>query len=229
MFFKLIIQIIDTWLYTYIYIYIYTQYPSLRDFEIWARESWLQADWLLTVNIRSRNKHNNKNDHNISCIDSISVIIVVWLLVTLVDPRRRRRLAVIIVVWLLVSSIMVIGYCSKVVVWLSVSSIVDPRRRRRWRASAPARRGAPGAHLRSVSEISSCFCVPRPWHIEIRHRVKKTSTINLFGFETLKLKIRRLKLWKPTVTIMMVIMVSIVIVIEVMMFYIVMVKMIYTV
>ena len=40
---------------------------------------------------------------------------------------------------------------------------------------------------------------PRPWHIEIRHRVKKTSTINLFGFETLKLKIRRLKLWKPTV------------------------------
>ena len=28
--------------------------------------------------------------------------------------------------------------------------------------------------------------------------VKKTFTINLFGFETLKLKIRRLKLWKPT-------------------------------
>ena len=27
----------------------------------------------------------------------------------------------------------------------------------------------------------------------------KTSTINLFGFETLKLKIRRLKLWRPTV------------------------------
>ena len=41
---------------------------------------------------------------------------------------------------------------------------------------------------------------PRPWHIEIRHRVKKTSTINLSGFETLKLKIRRLKLWKPTVS-----------------------------
>ena len=37
------------------------------------------------------------------------------------------------------------------------------------------------------------FVGPRPWHIEIRHRVKKkTSTINLFGFETLKLKIRRL-------------------------------------
>ena len=53
--------------------------------------------------------------------------------------------------------------------------------------------------LRSVSEISSCFVGPRPWHIEIRHRVKKTSTISLFGFETLKLKIRRLKLWKPTV------------------------------
>ena len=43
------------------------------------------------------------------------------------------------------------------------------------------------------------FVGPRPWHIEIRHRVKKTSAINLFGFETLKLKIRRLKLWKPTV------------------------------
>ena len=53
--------------------------------------------------------------------------------------------------------------------------------------------------IRSISEISSCFFGPRPWHIEIRHRVKKTSKINLFGFETLKLKSRRLKLWKPTV------------------------------
>ena len=53
--------------------------------------------------------------------------------------------------------------------------------------------------VRSISEISSCFFGPRPWHIEIRHRVKRTSTINLFGFETLELKIRRLKLWKPTV------------------------------
>ena len=43
------------------------------------------------------------------------------------------------------------------------------------------------------------FFGPRPWHIEIRHRVKKTSTIDSLGFETLKLKIRRLKLWKPTV------------------------------
>ena len=59
--------------------------------------------------------------------------------------------------------------------------------------------GGAGA-IRSISEISSCFFGPRPWHIEIRHRVKKTSTINLFGFETLKLKIRRLKLWKPTVS-----------------------------
>ena len=55
--------------------------------------------------------------------------------------------------------------------------------------------------LRSISEISSCFFGPRPWHIEIRHRVKKISAINLFGFETLNLKIRRLKLWKPTVLI----------------------------
>ena len=53
--------------------------------------------------------------------------------------------------------------------------------------------------VRSISEISSCCFGPRPWHIEIRHRVEKTSTIDLFGFETLKLTIRRLKLWKPTV------------------------------
>ena len=57
--------------------------------------------------------------------------------------------------------------------------------------------------LRSISEVSSCFLGPRPWHIEIRHRVKtKTSTINWFGCETLKLKIRRLNLWKPTVSLM---------------------------
>ena len=30
----------------------------------------------------------------------------------------------------------------------------------------------------------------------------KTSTIILFGFETLKFKIRRLKLWKPTVGVL---------------------------
>ena len=53
--------------------------------------------------------------------------------------------------------------------------------------------------VRSISEISSFLFWPRPWHIEIRHRVKKTSTITFFGFETLKSKIRRLKLWKPTV------------------------------
>ena len=47
-------------------------------------------------------------------------------------------------------------------------------------------------HLpQSISEITSCFFGPRPWHIEIRHRVKQISTINLLGFETLKLK-----LWK---------------------------------
>ena len=27
--------------------------------------------------------------------------------------------------------------------------------------------------IQSISEISSCFFGPRPWHIEIRHRVKK--------------------------------------------------------
>ena len=60
-------------------------------------------------------------------------------------------------------------------------------------------RSMKNGRIRSISEISSCFFGPRPWHIEIRHRVKQTSTIDLFGFETLGLKIRRLKLWKPTV------------------------------
>ena len=44
------------------------------------------------------------------------------------------------------------------------------------------------------------FFGPRPWHIEIQHRVENTSTADLFGFETLKLTIRKLKLWKPTVS-----------------------------
>ena len=38
--------------------------------------------------------------------------------------------------------------------------------------------------IRSISEISSYFFGSRPWHIEIRHRVEKTSTIDLSGFET---------------------------------------------
>ena len=67
--------------------------------------------------------------------------------------------------------------------------------------------------LRSISEILSCFFGPRPWHIEIRHRVKKTSTINLFGFETLKLKIRRLKLWKPTVAILLIVIIAILLIV----------------
>ena len=48
-------------------------------------------------------------------------------------------------------------------------------------------------------KFHSVFVGPGPWHIEIRHRVKQTSTISLCGFEILKLKSRRLKLWKPTV------------------------------
>ena len=40
----------------------------------------------------------------------------------------------------------------------------------------------------TVGFRKSCFVGPKPWHIEIGHRVKTTSTINLFGFETLKLK-----------------------------------------
>ena len=54
--------------------------------------------------------------------------------------------------------------------------------------------------LRSISEISSCFSGRDPGTLKSDIVSKKTSTINLFGFETLKLKIRRLKLWKPTVS-----------------------------
>ena len=48
--------------------------------------------------------------------------------------------------------------------------------------------------VRSISEISSWFFGPRPWHIEIRHRVKKTSTINSFGFETLQIEILKIEI-----------------------------------
>ena len=46
------------------------------------------------------------------------------------------------------------------------------------------------------------FFGPRPCHIEIRHLVKETSTIKFLGFEILKLKLRRLRLWKPIVHIL---------------------------
>ena len=55
------------------------------------------------------------------------------------------------------------------------------------------------AAIRSTSEISSCFLGRDPGTLKFDIVSKKTSTIILFGFETLKLKIRRLKLWKPTV------------------------------
>ena len=51
---------------------------------------------------------------------------------------------------------------------------------------------------RSISEISSGFLGRDPGTLKSDIVSKKTSTINLFGFETLRLKIRRLKLWKPT-------------------------------
>ena len=47
-----------------------------------------------------------------------------------------------------------------------------PRRR-------PAGRGQPPSHTVDFRNFI-VFFGPRPWHIEIRHRVKKTSTINLF-------------------------------------------------
>ena len=37
----------------------------------------------------------------------------------------------------------------------------------------PAGRCQPERRERSISEISSCLFWPRPWHIEIRYRVKK--------------------------------------------------------
>ena len=53
--------------------------------------------------------------------------------------------------------------------------------------------------LRSISEIHRVFLGRDPGTLKSDIVSKKTSTINLFGFETLKLKIRRLKLWKATV------------------------------
>ena len=66
--------------------------------------------------------------------------------------------------------------------------VVGADRERHFRLAAHGL--APGRlQLRSISEISLVFG-PKPWHIEIRHRVKQTYTINLFGFEILKLKIQ---------------------------------------
>ena len=53
--------------------------------------------------------------------------------------------------------------------------------------------------VRSISEISSGFLGRDPGTLKSDIVSKKTSTIKFFGFETLKLKIRSLKLWKPTV------------------------------
>ena len=51
----------------------------------------------------------------------------------------------------------------------SSSSSNSNRENTAWRD----RSWAKGLRIRSISEISSCFFLPRPWHIEIRHRVKK--------------------------------------------------------
>ena len=76
-----------------------------------------------------------------------------------------------------------------VCIYHGVGSQVAELRRR------PRRR----ARIRSISEISSCFFGPRPLHIEIRHRVKQKHPQLICSDLRLKLKIRRLKLWKPTV------------------------------
>ena len=53
------------------------------------------------------------------------------------------------------------------------------------------RSAQPGLPHGRFPKFHRVFVGPRLWHIEIRHRVKRKSTINLFEFETLKLKIRR--------------------------------------
>ena len=45
--------------------------------------------------------------------------------------------------------------------------------RRQLLCFSPPFRFSASFSVRSISEISSCFFGPRPWHIEIRHRVKK--------------------------------------------------------
>ena len=47
------------------------------------------------------------------------------------------------------------------------------RERERETATRPPKREQRRVCIRSISEISSCFFGPRPWHIEIRHCVKK--------------------------------------------------------
>ena len=51
------------------------------------------------------------------------------------------------------------------------------------KALAPTSVLAPG--YGRFPKFHRVFVGPRPWRIEIRHRVKTTSTINLSGFETL--------------------------------------------
>ena len=46
------------------------------------------------------------------------------------------------------------------------------------------RRGQKCVYTVDFRDFIVFFVGPRPWHIEIRHRVKKASTIHLFGFET---------------------------------------------
>ena len=54
--------------------------------------------------------------------------------------------------------------------------------------------------IREDAAISSCFFGRDPGTLKSDIVSKKTSTINMFGLETLKLKLRGSKLWKPTVS-----------------------------
>ena len=59
--------------------------------------------------------------------------------------------------------------------WFERSSPpLKQRPTRQWHGGEGGLRRKPGlSEPRSISEISSRFFEPRPWHIEIRHRVKK--------------------------------------------------------
>ena len=117
-----------------------------------------------------------------------NIVMTMLLTITITTIIVIVMTTIIIIIIIIIIHIVIIIGVTTMMAWATPSGCRGDRRRT-W--------------IRSISEISSCCFGPRPWHIEIRHRVnKKTSTINLFGFETLKLKIRRLKLWKPTVTTM---------------------------
>ena len=54
-----------------------------------------------------------------------------------------------------------------------LSILLGPRPYGQRRGKSAPETGRHSRMLRSISENSTCFFGPRPWHIEIRHRVNK--------------------------------------------------------